>query len=74
MTKKFIKDLVQAIISVKAYHEQAKPTGNVKVYGAIGVMPTDVQQAVGVAYQKARLSYESSQIVFTTNIAWGWFR
>lgn len=58
--EKFMKDLTQSIITVKAYHEHAKPAGNVKVYGAIGVMPTDVQQAVGVAYQKARLCYESS--------------
>lgn len=57
---KFMHDLKQAIMTVKSYPKDMKPSGNVKVYGAIEMMPTSLQQAVGTAYQKARLSYESS--------------
>lgn len=56
--EKFINDLIYSILAVKAYGVDKKSTGQVKVYGAIGVMPTDVQEAVGIAYQKARLHYE----------------
>lgn len=53
----FIKDLIDAITAVKAYPIDEKPSGNVKVYGAIGMMPRAVQKEICVQYQKERLSY-----------------
>nr|ABW87816.1 sphingosine 1-phosphate lyase [Legionella jamestowniensis] len=54
---KFISDLGDAVIAVKQYPADKKPSGNVKVYGAVGTMPTDVQRQVSVQYQKERLMY-----------------
>lgn len=58
--KEIISDLRQSIQEVKSYPPDKKPSGNVKVYGAIGMMPTPVQREVGVQYQKARLFYEAT--------------
>ncbi len=58
--EQFIKDLVCAIATVKAYPADKKPSGNVKVYGAVGMMPTAVQKEVSVQYQKARLNFNGS--------------
>lgn len=57
--KKFINDLHDAIVSVKQYSSEKKPGGNVKVYGAVGMMPSAVQEEICIQYQKARLSYEA---------------
>ena len=54
---KFMSDLCQAIAAVKAYPADQKPSGNVKVYGAIGMMPTAVQRQVCLQYQGARLAF-----------------
>ncbi|WP_019218452.1 pyridoxal phosphate-dependent decarboxylase family protein [Legionella tunisiensis] len=53
----FIKDLKAAIATVKTYPSDHKPGGNVKVYGAVGTMPTAVQQEVCDQYQLARLGF-----------------
>ena len=55
---KFITDLQASILDAKAFPPDSKPPENVKVYGAIGMMPTAVQKEVGIQYQKARLFYE----------------
>ena len=56
---KFVTDLSEAIAAVKLYPIDKKPSGNVKVYGAVGMMPTEVQREVCVQYQKARLTYDA---------------
>lgn len=58
--EKFISDLDAAITAVKQYPADKKPTGNVKVYGTIGMLPTAVQEMVCRQYQKARLYYEAT--------------
>ncbi|STX52482.1 sphingosine-1-phosphate lyase I [Legionella busanensis] len=57
----FISDLKKAIAAVKNYPADKKPDGNVKVYGAVGMMPTEVQEEVCIQYQKARLQIKPSQ-------------
>ncbi|CEG58379.1 pyridoxal phosphate-dependent decarboxylase family protein [Legionella fallonii] len=57
---KFINDLKDSIAAVKQYPADKKPTGNVKVYGTIGILPTAVQEIVCTQYQKARLFYEAT--------------
>ncbi|HHF7372987.1 pyridoxal phosphate-dependent decarboxylase family protein [Legionella bozemanae] len=57
---KFISDLQESIAAVKKYPEDKKPTGNVKVYGTIGILPTAVQEMVCRQYQKTRLYYEAT--------------
>ncbi|WP_454784246.1 pyridoxal phosphate-dependent decarboxylase family protein [Legionella sp. WA2024007413] len=67
---KFMSDLQEAVNDVKEYPADKKPTGNVKVYGTIGVLPTAVQEMVCRQYQKARLYYEatcSKLGIFATN-------
>ncbi|KTC86818.1 pyridoxal phosphate-dependent decarboxylase family protein [Legionella brunensis] len=66
---KFIKDLNEAIATVKKYPANKEPTGNVKTYGAVGMMPTAVQRDVCVQYQKERLHYRAAATklgIFTT--------
>ncbi|MCW8408123.1 aminotransferase class V-fold PLP-dependent enzyme [Legionella sp. PATHC035] len=58
--EKFISDLGEAITAVKQYPADKKPTGNVKVYGTIGMLPTAVQEMVCRQYQRARLYYEAT--------------
>ena len=53
----FIVNLQASILDAKAYPPNSKPPENVKVYGVVGMMPTPVQEAVGVEYQRARLYY-----------------
>ena len=57
--EKFINDICDAIAAVKAYPADKKPSGNVKVYGAIGMMPTAIQRQVCLQYQRARLAFEA---------------
>ncbi|WP_133131307.1 hypothetical protein [Legionella yabuuchiae] len=57
---KFIRDLTDSIHAVKAYPSNKKPTGNVKVYGLLPTMPTEVQKMVSTAYQKVRLFFRSN--------------
>lgn len=58
--KQFIKDLREAVIDVKNYPPGKKPSGNVKVYGAVGMMPIELQREICKQYQKARLDYTSA--------------
>lgn len=58
----FTHDLINAIAAVKAYPPGQKPGGNVKVYGAVGMMPSAVQKEVCVQYQKARLAYDATPV------------
>ncbi len=60
LAEQFSDDLRQAIETVKAYPIDHKPTGNVKVYGAVGMMPTAVQKEVCKQYQQARLAYSGT--------------
>lgn len=57
---KFIKDLQESIEAVKQYPADKKPEGNVKVYGTIGILPTQVQEVICRQYQRARLYYEAT--------------
>ncbi|CEK10729.1 pyridoxal phosphate-dependent decarboxylase family protein [Legionella hackeliae] len=57
---KFIKDLIDAVNAVKQYPANKKPSGNVKVYGTVGMMPTAVQEAVCIQYQKERLKFKGA--------------
>lgn len=55
--QKFAEDLRDAIETVMAYPADKKPSGNVKVYGAVGMLPTDLQREICVQYQRARLAF-----------------
>jgi glutamate/tyrosine decarboxylase-like PLP-dependent enzyme len=57
----FIRDLDSAIRVVKGFPKDKKPSGQVKVYGAVGLMPTEIQSDVCIQYQKARLQLKPSQ-------------
>ena len=57
---KFISDLKTAIAGVKSYPDDKAPEGNVKVYGAISTMPSQVQRLVCLGYQKARLAFNAT--------------
>lgn len=54
LVEKFCSDLRDSVLAVMAYPKDAKPSGNVKVYGAIGLMPTELQEQICVQYQKDR--------------------
>ena len=60
LADKFINDLTESINAVKAYPKDKKASSNVKVYGAVGMMPTEVQKEVCLQYQKERLSFKPS--------------
>lgn len=51
----FAHDLQAAVTAVKSAPPNRKPSGNVKVYGAIGMLPTLIQKMICDQYQKARL-------------------
>ena len=63
-TKKFISDLLDALTIVKELPSTHKPSGNVKVYGTVGMMPTGLQQRVCEEYQVARLQLPTSPTFF----------
>ncbi|HBD7174583.1 TPA: Dot/Icm T4SS effector sphingosine 1-phosphate lyase LegS2 [Legionella pneumophila] len=56
----FINDLREAVIDVKNYPPGKKPSGNVKVYGAVGMMPIELQKEICKQYQKARLDFTAA--------------
>lgn len=53
----FINDLKNAITAVRAYPADKKPSGNVKIYGTVGMLPTSLQREMCIQYQKARLVF-----------------
>lgn len=61
LENKFIDDLAASILAVKTYAKDRKASGNVKVYGAVGMMPTAVQAEVCLQYQKERLAFKASK-------------
>lgn len=52
----FVRDLSEAVAVVRAYPADKKVSGNVKVYGAVSMMPSQVQRMVAEQYQRARLA------------------
>jgi len=56
---RFIHDLKSAVDDVMTYPADKKPGGNVKVYGAVGMLPTAIQRAICIDYQKVRLALKS---------------
>lgn len=52
---KFITDLVSASLMAKTYPKNHKPSGNVKTYGVIGLLPSQIQQKISEHYQTANL-------------------
>lgn len=59
--QQFIADLKQAVQAVKYYPTDKKPSGNVKVYGVVGTLPTAIQQEVCIGYQRERLKIRPSE-------------
>jgi glutamate/tyrosine decarboxylase-like PLP-dependent enzyme len=53
--EQFVEDLLEAVSIVKTFPKNKKPSGNMKVYGTIGVLPTAIQSEICEQYQKTRL-------------------
>jgi sphinganine-1-phosphate aldolase len=51
--EQFIQDLKNAVSTASKYPKTQELPGNVKVYGTIGILPTEVQKLVCEQYQKA---------------------
>jgi|GEM_PF-16172 len=64
LVENFCSDLKDSVLAVMAYPKDKKPSGNVKVYGAVGFMPTELQERICVEYQKDRqgLSFARSTL------------
>lgn len=61
LADKFIKDLKESIDDVKKYPPDFKPKGKVKVYGKLKTTPSEIQQKIGIDYQRALLFYAAPQ-------------